>query len=578
MAFVELGRRDITEDNEGQRATPPVEMIRNGQYIIPTINDKDYLSKPPLIYWMIVAAYTVSGRITETVARTPAALCYILLVLSVYMASRREAGERAALWSALAVMASPYVVDRGRYAELDIPLTLATFLAIVAFRAACHAETARRTAVWTVVSGVMLGAGVLLKGPVPFLFLSAAWLAMTIIAGSPERWLRQGIVWIGALFGLGIVLWLIAVLPGVRLRVPFPVALALMAGLWVVLAWRHGGPHRGRYLTVFLLAMAIGIAVAAPWAAAVLWMKGWVFVDRLLHSEVLERTHTASRINSGSPFYYFLGILGMAAPWALLLPCQASRRLWNEGGAYYRFSILTGWMSVIVFSLIAGKEYEYILPGIPFLLIGVGIQLAAFGEAAPDWTERWTRLWRDAVPLLLAVMAAVCLVLVVQRNKPMYLASGAITAILLGVYAITARPAQRRFTCIAGASLCVVLLWTFSQNYRYMESRSMKSIAVATGDLVRAGHHVEAVKMTQAFDLYPGFAFYTRAAVPAVAEAEAVRALLEGPEPCYCVLRQEQVKALNPPLPDTLAQPLFGPCTKRGLVILGNRPLPPSSP
>lgn len=185
-AFFEIGRRDVVEDNEGQRATPPAEMLRTGNFLIPTLNGKDYLAKPPLLYWAVAGVYAATGTISPVTARIPTALCFVILVLCIYGFTRREAGEMAARWSALAVMISPYVVDRARYTELDIPLTLATFLAILSFRAACCAQSRQRTAAFTGLSGLTLGAAILLKGPVPLLFLCAAWLAQLIVTGNLE--------------------------------------------------------------------------------------------------------------------------------------------------------------------------------------------------------------------------------------------------------------------------------------------------------------------------------------------------------------------------------------------------------
>jgi 4-amino-4-deoxy-L-arabinose transferase-like glycosyltransferase len=176
-AFFEIGRRDVVDANEGQRAAPPAEMLRRGDFVIPTINEDDYLKKPPLIYWMIAGVYAATGVISPVTARIPTAISFVVLIVCVYLYARRTLGESAARWGALALMTAPYLVDRGRYAELDTPLTLATFLAIIAFWKACDTTNMRSRASFVLLSGIALGAGVLLKGPVPFLFLAPAWIA-----------------------------------------------------------------------------------------------------------------------------------------------------------------------------------------------------------------------------------------------------------------------------------------------------------------------------------------------------------------------------------------------------------------
>jgi 4-amino-4-deoxy-L-arabinose transferase-like glycosyltransferase len=596
--FIELGRRDIVEDNEGQRATPPAEMVRSGHYVIPTINGKDYLAKPPLLYWTISGVYAATGTISPLTARIPTAVSFVILVLGVYAAARRPLGETAARWSALALLTAPYALDRARYAELDVPLTLATFLALIAFRAACGSRAALRASVWTVLGGVALGAAILLKGPVPFLFLLAAWLAQTLEAGdAPAGWLRTTIQWTVIAFGVAIGLWLLSfVVPG---RVRFPIPLFLFVGALVLIAWRHGGPDRARYLVLGLVTALIGVAVAAPWGIAVVMKKGWPFVNQLLHSEVLERTHTATRINSGHPLYYVVGLVGMLAPWGLLLPCQFSKEHWNRGAPFYRFALLTGWLSVVVFSMIAGKEYEYVLPAAPFLLIALGTQLAETPhEPFRDWSVRWIRLWGRVLPPLLIVAAVGFLVIVIQRDKPLIVhASLLALAVMALAWYGWKRPAHR-LACIAGMALGVVLIWTFSLDYRYTGQRSFKVIAATTGNLVRAGYDVEAAKMTAAYDVFPGFAFYAGANIPAAVDfdqagrelkgrkpqeiekivlqraADHVREKLEGEKPYFCVVRADLLVQASSPIRADLVKPLLGPFSSKKVILIGNRPLP----
>ena len=572
----EIGRRDVVADNEGQRATPPAEMLRTGDFVIPTINGKDYLSKPPLLYWAIAGLYKLTGIISPVTARLPTSLSFMALVLGIYLFVRREAGEMPARWAAVAFLASPYVLERARCAGLDVPLTLAVFLAVVLYRAACRSQAAARTALLTALAGVALGAAILLKGPVPFLFLAAAGLAQLAVNDQGrQEWLKPGVYGTLAALGIGVVLWLAtAVAPGALQWLRFPVALLLMAALWAVLAWRHGGPHRARFVWLFLATTAVGLAVAAPWCAAVLSQKGWPYVWQLLQSESLERTHTATAINSGHPLYYFVGLIGMLAPWGLLLHCQFSRSLWLRGTPFYRFSVLTAWLSVFAFSLIAGKEYEYVLPAVPFLLIATGHHLSEITTGAPEaWVTRWTRVWRDVMLGFLAVAGVgVALYAAATERHPVLIAEAAVLAALtltLGWHGW--KHEARRLGCIAAMALCVILIGLLSQAYHYTGQRSYKTIARTTADLLRRGYDVEAVKMTTAFDVFPGFAFYARTNVPTVLNPSRVRDKLRGNSPYFCVIRAKFLAQASSD--DEFARPLLGPYRK-GLVLIGNRPLP----
>lgn len=581
-AFFELGRMDVTSDNEGQRATPPAEMLDSGNYVVPTINGNTYLAKPPLLYWAIAGVYAATGSISAFTARIPSAACFVALVVCIYAVARRHAGADPARWAALACVASPYVLQRSRVAELDIPLTLATFLAIVAFRGALDARSARRTALMTLLAGIALSAGILLKGPVPFLFLYAAWLAhLALEGGQSEALLRPAIRWTAAAFCIGIALWLLGL--AAPRAVPFPVALIMMAGAWTTLACASARGRLGRSFLVLACTAALGIAGAAPWAAAVLHREGWPLISTLLRSEVLDRTHTATAINSGHPLYYAVGLLGMLAPWSFLFPTHASRRLWQTAPPLYRFSLLTGWQSVLLFSLIAGKEYEYILPATPFLLIATGFALANLaprpGTASvpvEPWVDRWSRRWLKVTPAVLAVLAIGGLVYVaaVQRETALTVEALALASAATGLFLYSVRQPSRRVHCTFDMALCVFLVGLLSQSYHYTGVNSPKTIARATGALLRSGYDVEAVKMTAAFDVFPGFAFYTRERVPMATDADAIRRKLHGEHPYYCVVRKSLLEQATPPLGPDEAQVLMGPFTRKKLLMVGNRPLP----
>ena len=569
VAFAGIGRMDVVTDNEGQRATPPAEMVRSGHYLIPTINGKDYLAKPPLLYWAIAGAYKLTGKVSPISARAPTAASYVALVLCMYVLVRKETGEMPARWGALALLASPYVIERARWASLDVPLTLATFLAVLAFRAACASDNARRTAAFTLGSGIALGAAMLLKGPAPLLFMAAAWLAYMIVSARDTGvLLRHGTRATFALISLALVLWVVGPIAPVR----FPVALVLFLAAWTWLALRHTrvGP---RPLAVLAAAVAIGLVVAAPWCLAVLRVKGWAYCMALLNDQALTRTYAATRINSGTPIFYIVGLPVILAPWGLLLPFHVAKGLWGRASSLYKFSLVAGWLSVLTFSLIAGKEYEYILPAVPFLLIPTGRHLA---DLAQPSIAKWGNKWRDGMIVFLAFMGvgSAVYVTVAQSGHPALLVQAwllGLGAAGLGFYG--RRHAPHRLACIFCMALCVILIGMMSRAYHYTGQRSYKAIATATGGLLRAGHEVEAVKMTSAFDVFPAFAFYARTHVPTTLDLASVHRKMRGDTPYYCVLRQEILDNMSEPLPPGLAVPLMGPHTRKDLVVIGNRPM-----
>jgi 4-amino-4-deoxy-L-arabinose transferase-like glycosyltransferase len=585
--FAELGRMDVVSDNEGQRTAPPAEMLRSGDYLIPTINGQTYLNKPPLLYWGIAGVYRLTGRISALTARIPTAVSFVILVALVYALVRRGVGETAARWTGLALAATPFPLQMARTAELDVPLTLATFLAVMGFRQACYNAGAKAAAL-AVASGLALGAAILLKGPVPFLFLVPAWIAWLVTEGSdPGRAIRSGIRWTVVALGLGFVEMGLQLL---GLRIGFPLGLSVFGIAWIVLAWRHGSEGRGRSAGLLLVTCLVGVAVAAPWALAVLNRLEWEYLRGLLFSQVTERTYTASSINSGSPLFFVFQLVGMLAPWSLLLPLHFSRGLWQRNSGLYRFALLGGWLSVGVFSLIAGKETEYILPAVPLLLIPTGVHIAQFlegtlGEAGAYLSERvralkgaggpegggvkaaWLRLWVRALLVLLPLVLVGGLVYAaVEEPHAALLIELAVFALLgIGAAVYGWRRAERRFAVVYVLVLLTVVGSLLVRSFHYTGAESPQALARLVGRLVEAGYEVEAAKV------YPAFAFYAGAPVPEQVDPVVIHEKLTSPQPYFYVAREKFL----PPNAGREAYKILTPTfTNKDLLLIGNRELP----
>lgn len=567
--FLELGRMDVVSDNEGQRAAPPAEMLRSGDYLVPTINGETYLNKPPLLYWAIAGVYRVTGRITAFTARIPTALSAAALVLAVYLAFRNKLGEHAARWAALALLAAPFPLQLARTAELDVPLTLATFLSIMAYREAFLSTTPGRAAAYTLGSGVALAAAILLKGPVPLLFLLAAWMALLAVHGTaPEQVVRAGLRWTVTAAAISLLLMALQ-LTGIVVR--FPVALTVLVLGWLYVAWQLGGPRRAASLWLLLATVVVGAGLAAPWGIAVLNRLGGEYIASLLHSQVTERTYVASAINSGDPTFYLRQLVGMVAPWSLLLPLHFSRRSFYDLNDAYRFTVAAGWLSVAIFSLIAGKETEYILPAVPLLLGATGVHLARYTEGLlRGGMERWTRIWVKALLVLLPVAAlAGPVYAALEEPFPTLIAETAVFA--LAACALAAygwRRPERRPAAVLGLTLFVLLSGLLIRSYHYTGQESPRPLAELAGRLTESGYRVEAVKV------YPAFAFYAATPIPVEIDPAEVRARLEGPDPYFYVAREGFLEQAREEMPDLDIEPLTPAFTSKDLVLIGNRPLP----
>ncbi len=579
--FWQLGHMDVWSDNEGQRTTPPMEMLRSGDFVIPTINGEDYLAKPPLMYWIIAGVYYISGVISPFTARIPSALCGVLLVMGVYLGMRRVAGEGAARWGALATLTGAYLVETGRTAELEIPLTLAVFAAIAALWIASRPGAPRRQWAWVLGAGVATGAGILIKGPVPFLFLGAAWLAMSVVdAKDPASMLRTAGLWSLIAFALETIIELWRLIteqsPG------FPFALALAVAVWVYLVLRYSPETAKPHLYRTLAACGIGVLLALPWGLMVLQRMEPGFIASLFYEEALERTYTASDINRATPFFYLIVLPFMTLPWGLLLPTLTSPRRWAREGLTYRFCLLTGAISVLFFCLIAGKETKYILPAVPFFMLALGSPLSELnnrllgvnGLNARDWQDRWLQRWMPiAASILGLITVAGAVYLAVEPPRMTVLLQA---ATLLGAAAVAGvfywRATAKRLTAIFAMTLAVLMAGVLLRADYYSGERSGKAIAKTAGELLRSGYHVDAHFPR----FYPHFAFYVRKEMPVELDLADIRRKLNDDAPYFCVIRKSAYDMLMLGEFEEEPQLLMGPETPRGLLLVGNQPLPPA--
>lgn len=560
--FFELGRMDVVSDNEGQRAAPPVEMLRTGDYVVPTINGETYLAKPPLLYWAIVPFYHLSGGPNALAARLPGALCALGLFVSVYLFLRTPMGETHAQWAALMTGIAPYVLERARWSQLDIPLTFALFLAIATL------QFGRRSRRNVLLAGVACGAAMLLKGPVVVPFLWAGWVASVLTGDTDRGDVGRYVWWTAGAMVLDFVLRGIGSLTNYGGVLTFPWGLLIVLGLWTWCAGRVDWRGDRRFVR-WLGAAAIGVVCLLPWALLVLREVGGEYVGALLVEQVLDRTHTASKINSGSSFYFFAGAPLMLAPWGLLMPALLSGRLWRSGGAPYRFCALFGGVSVAAFSLFAGKEYEYILPAVPFWAAAIALVWLHDGDYG-DWRALnvWVRLCKAALPTLLAVIAlGVAVYFSATNPRPLLLIEiwVVVGAAVLAWRAVGAGPGPRR---LAVAAFTGILIAFVARSYHYTGARSPRELIGIANRLQASGYTVEASKM------YPAFAFYADAHIEELQDVDALAEKLAGEAPYFYLTRTEILAGPLQEIPAEDRQLLAGPYTSKNHVLIGNGPLP----
>jgi len=170
-----LGVRPLLLPDEGRYANVAREMLQ-GDGLTPLINGLPFFHKPPLLYWLDMAAMSVVG-INQFSARFGAFAGAWVMGAALFLAVRRWHGPRAALVALAALATTPFFFVGGQYANLDMlvgGMLTATILAFV--RAAEDERPALR---WVLIAWLFAALSVLAKGLIGIVlpaFVLAPWL------------------------------------------------------------------------------------------------------------------------------------------------------------------------------------------------------------------------------------------------------------------------------------------------------------------------------------------------------------------------------------------------------------------
>jgi 4-amino-4-deoxy-L-arabinose transferase-like glycosyltransferase len=416
-----LASRPLLPIDETRYATVAWEMWNGGDYLVPHLNGAVYAHKPPLLFWLISAGWSLFGA-HDWVARLVGPLFGLLDLLLVGTIARR-------LW--------PEDREGGAnagFALLALPL-FALFQSLLMFD--------------TMV----------------MFFVMVAVLGLLAVARSGGGWRGAGLVALG--IGGGI----LAKGPVVLLYV-LPVA--LLAPWWseqVRGAWR---PFAGRVALGVLGGALIGLAWAVP--ASVL--GGPAYREAILWKQ------TAGRVTESfahrRPFWFYLALAPLLLfPWSCWSPLRALR----ERGALCDpgIRLCLAWFlgPLALLSLVSGKQVHYLLPALPAVALVVA-RLTVAGAprrrpvlaaavyavlvAAVIGVALLRPRWLPPIPALpvarviagvLAVAGALALLLRAETNGAVLRRAAAAGVVFLAALHVAAAPAlQARYdTAPVGAYL-----------------------------------------------------------------------------------------------------------------------------
>ncbi len=105
---------------EGLRAILAAEMLRSGNWIVPTLYGEPLLTKPPGMYAAIALASWPAGSVSAATARLPSALAGTATVFLFFAVFARRMGRGAGLVAAAVLPASVLWLNRVPSAEIDL--------------------------------------------------------------------------------------------------------------------------------------------------------------------------------------------------------------------------------------------------------------------------------------------------------------------------------------------------------------------------------------------------------------------------------------------------------------------------
>jgi len=412
--FWRLGSHDLWPPDEPRFALVAREMWARGDYSVLSLNDHLYTDKPPLFFWAINGFGRLLGGIDEWAARLPSAVAALLALLLIARLGGWLYDRKTGLVAALVFATSLQIVERGRWASIDMTLNLFVLSAILLFwrgRARPEGQTACFAWAWG-----MMGLATLAKGPV------------------------------------GLLLPILAILPSTLIARDFKTARRIVSPAGVAL-----------YLLVTL-----------SWFGLFAWRLGPRYALWVLMHQNVERYVGAW--NSTHPVWYYLWRFPLGFfPWIVFLPWGITQAFSAEERERRSAALfLATWIAAIFlfFSFSTGKRGVYIIPLYPAAAILVARLLtramesasAGAGEddaGAPARLRQALRVWACA-----AVVLAAGLPLAARRHYidlvPLAAVLGA--AFAAGAIAAAVLHARRRtgaaVASLIGSLVVVVLVST----------------------------------------------------------------------------------------------------------------------
>lgn len=510
-----VGARDLWPTDEDEYAQISREMLRSGNWLLPTANGVPWTIKPVLLNWLIALIAMPFGDVSEFHARFFSAMGATGSMLLAWFLGRRIFNPRAGLIAALVLGTSVLFIQQGRWAQTYMLSTFFATLAIVCFFWGYRTPARRFVAYMTMY--IATGLGVLTMGPVN--------LAMPGLVGL--------------------------------------VFLLVRRDLWHI---------RDMMLVRGVLLFA---AIAAPWY---IYMSGQEAYssDLLVKTNV---TRFLDAWTHSQPWYYYLrDMLWSFAPWSAFLP-GALILAFSKRSVPHREGMvmaLTWFLSLLAFFSIAdGKRPQYLLAAYPAMALLVGY---LFDRALEHWREPFYRRAVLLPGLLLAgifALVAVGAPLAAGNRNPDWvlpaLLVSVLAAALAGALVYAWRRERPQLFVLAPVAFVLVMI-VYSAHVLIPLADSEKTVRPYSEYLRSEIDRVPGTRWGMFRTYRARYIYYADAFTADLRKDEELQAFLAAPERAIVVIRARDYERLRDSLLDGTSVLDYREIGSRKLYLVSNRP------
>jgi 4-amino-4-deoxy-L-arabinose transferase-like glycosyltransferase len=163
---------------ESRGVIPAIAMLETGNWVVPSIGDKYFYSKPPGINWLVAISFLTTGEKSEFTARLPSVLFVLTFVVVLIWMDSSWLSLRARFIAAIIFLTNAGIIESGRMIETDGVYICLTGIATL-WWLNIRSQDGSKWALW-IIPCMVVGFGGLVKGPFIAMFFYFTVLAVLL--------------------------------------------------------------------------------------------------------------------------------------------------------------------------------------------------------------------------------------------------------------------------------------------------------------------------------------------------------------------------------------------------------------